>query len=389
MDKIFSEKSKLVNNYINLTMKLDYTMLNDKHKQVGIKALEIFEKLLGKIKALNEITDLNYDLNITDHILSKIKEKVGDVSSKLRKRAVDLYDFMIKQEFCDYNNLIAELIDDEIKSEKKHNKSSKTIMGKLSILDNVMLDYKTAISDKRTDVKSFPYNKILIYTIDNITHPKSEVRKLSRTVLVKLYKQFGFEKKMENLLSKVDERELIKLVENIPEVEEILKFEEIKRFENSPDYRSRNNSFEYVSKSLNNSYNANTNKTRFLVCQKCGKTGKKFLTEDDIISHHKNSCVMFMNCQKCKRNIEIKNYLKHLTEECPGKDEFKLCKRCKEPINIKFYDNHVKENKCNPAKNPISANRCLLCHMDIPPSNKGWLTHLVKDKCYKNPRKYK
>ena len=64
MDKIFSEKTKLVNSYINLTMKLDYSMLNEKHNQVGIKALEIFEKLLEKIKSLNESTDLNYDLNI-------------------------------------------------------------------------------------------------------------------------------------------------------------------------------------------------------------------------------------------------------------------------------------------------------------------------------------
>lgn len=387
MDKIFSEKSKLVNSYINMTMKLDYMMLNEKHNQVGIKALEIFEKLLDKIKSLNDTTDLNYDLNLTDNILSKIKEKVGDVSSKLRKRAVDLYDYMLKQEFCDYNNLISELIDEESKSDKKHTKSSKTILGKLSILDNCMKDYTTAISEKRTEIRTFPYNKILIYTIDNVIHPKSEIRKLARSVLVKIYKQFGFEKKMESLLSKIDERELMKLVGNIPEIVEILKYQEIRRYENSPEYKSRSNSFDFKSKSLNNSYNSGSNQSKYLPCQKCGKTDKKFLTEDDINTHQNSLCFMFTNCFKCKKNLEIKNYFQHLTEQCPNKEDFKTCKRCKEPINEKTYDNHVKENKCNPAKNPISANRCLLCHLDIPPSNKGWITHLVKDKCHKNPRK--
>ena len=175
---------------------------------------------------------------------------------------------------------------------------------------------------------------------------------------------------------------------NVPiTVEEILKYEELKRYENSPEYKSRNNSLDYKSKSLNNSYNSGPQKSKYITCSKCGKTDKKFISEDDITKHQNSHCLMFTNCQKCKKNIEIKNYCQHLSEHCTSKDEFKTCKRCKEPINEKTYDIHVKDNKCNPAKNPISANRCLLCHLDIPPSNKGWITHLVKDKCHKNPRK--
>ena len=66
-----------------------------------------------------------------------------------------------------------------------------------------------------------------------------------------------------------------------------------------------------------------------------------------------------------------------------------MCKRCKEAIDLKDYEYHVRENKCNPAKNINSSNRCPVCHRDIPPHDKGFYLHLVKYICQKHKRKEK
>ena len=68
------------------------------------------------------------------------------------------------------------------------------------------------------------------------------------------------------------------------------------------------------------------------------------------------------------------------------KDDFNICKTCKEPIETKELELHNKENKCIQAKNTNTANRCLLCHKDIYPGERGWYKHLVKDRCLKNKR---
>ena len=51
-------------------------------------------------------------------------------------------------------------------------------------------------------------------------------------------------------------------------------------------------------------------------------------------------------------------------------------------------------NPCLPqifiaAKPEHLASRCPLCHADIPPSDDGWLNHLLEEKCPKNPRTQK
>jgi len=76
----------------------------------------------------------------------------------------------------------------------------------------------------------------------------------------------------------------------------------------------------------------------------------------------------------------------HLVKECAKKDLFKQCKRCKESIRLDEYEAHTSANKCLPHKSPIQANRCPLCHKDVPPGEKGWKEHLMKKKCPNNER---
>ncbi len=404
--KIFEDNinnSKEISNLINLTMKMLNSFLSEKHPQVSIRSIEIFETLLNQIKQSK--ASLNYDLTITDRILLKIKEKVGDVNTKLRNRAVDLYGYMLKQDFCDYNNLVSELVEDEIKH--KITRSSKMILGKLSIFQNVFNDFDNAIKEKRTDMNSFPFIFVSTYVIENICNSKSEVRKLARTVLILMYKLFNY-KKLEPLLKKVEERELEKLVPDIPEIALFLKQlnnnnlsmvnnNKIKRGRSSSRDKSKEKN-EKNEKSENKNTNKQQNKSPSPLptsppspkppsCSHCGKSNKKFSDEKEIDDHISKDCVMFTNCVKCKINIEVKIYNNHLLNECANKSEFKMCKRCKEAIDAKEYDSHVKENKCNPAKNINSSNRCPLCHKDIPPQDKGFVQHLVKDICQKQKRR--
>jgi centrosomal protein CEP104 len=298
------------------------------------------------------------------------------------------------------------LVEDELKQidTRKVIRSSKMILGKLSIFNNAFEDFDMALKDKRTEINTFPFNLICTYTIEKINHSKSEVRKLDREIIIKMYKIFGF-KKLEPHLKKVDERELEKLVILIPEVKEIIQNLKMnpKGSENSiireksPKERPKGRSTSKDKKGNSSSKqinSKNSNKSlsppkKMLICKHCGKTEKTMLTEEDLLEHVNKNCLMFINCVKCKINLEVKNYNNHLLNECENKSEFKLCKRCKEAIDNKEYDQHVKENKCVPAKNPNSSGRCPLCHKDIPPQEKGFVKHLTKDTCPKHVRKEK
>ena len=463
MDEMFTENTENLNQLINLTMKFVHIFLNEKHPQIPIRSIDIFQNLLKKIEILTKKQKLNYDFNITDNILIKIKDKLGDVNIKLRAKAVDLYCFMLKQNFCDYNNLLSELLEEEFKhiDSRKIIKTSKIINGKLSIFDNVFDEFQNALNEKRTEINTFPLNLILSYTVENLSHSKSEIRKISRNVLVKISAIFGY-KKIENSLKKTDERELEKLIEQIPEVLELVKSMQVKRIPtlnvinknsrlgsatranslerkksldrkykrinttviektedaekiekdkkenkislnnsnnnnnsqqdniNLIDSKEKENTFannELPVKTKKNTNTLNINKNKLLICSYCGKSDKKFTEQDKLDEHIIKECLLFHNCLKCKKNIEIRLFNNHILIECQYKSEFKVCKRCKEGIDLKEYEIHIKENSCNPAKNINSCNRCPLCHKDVPPLDKGFVQHLVNDTCPSHTRK--
>ncbi len=400
LDSIFKDKnSPNVNNYINLSMKLIYSLSNESHPGIEILAIEIFEKLLKIIKTLDS-SKLNYDEGITDKILERLKERVGDVNIKLRNRAIDLYNFMLKQNFCDYNNLINELIDAKKNMDfKKIARSHNLVIGRLKVLSGVFDNLKDSFKEKRTDEKTFPYANVSNYVIENIHHNKSEIRQEARTAFIKMYKYYGY-KKVEPLVPKIEERELVKLAKSIPEIKEYLKELNQKKKEMevkrkfpykgrsherkiSADYRAKK--FSLNNKSLNKSMDQD--KKSILVCTYCQKKDKNIKNESDMEQHLERDCLMFVHCIKCNKNALIKHYSNHIMEECEKKGEFKQCKRCKEAIDTLQYDNHVKDNKCNPAKNINASNRCPLCHSDIPSGDRGWYSHLVRDLCPKNKHK--
>jgi hypothetical protein len=102
LPRIFTESCKAeplksgseIDVLINLILKMLFLFLCEKHPQTSIRSMDIFETLLSEIKKAT--VKLNYDINLTDNILIKIKEKLGDVNTKVRNKAVSLYSYMLK-----------------------------------------------------------------------------------------------------------------------------------------------------------------------------------------------------------------------------------------------------------------------------------------------------
>ena len=213
-----NKKTDITNQIITSIMKLSMILIEEKHPSVIIKTLEILKQLFQYIKYHG--TKLNIDLNITDSVLTKIKRKLGDANRKVRAKAVSLYCYMLTLDFCDYNNLISELLEEELKhyDSKYLPKSPNLIIGKLEIFNSVFDKFDEAVNSKRTSLESFPSNLVMEYLILNVSNNKSEVRKLSRVNISKFIRIFGVNK-IKKKLEKIEERELLKLVNEIPALE--------------------------------------------------------------------------------------------------------------------------------------------------------------------------
>ena len=424
-------KSDITNQIITQIMKLSMLLIEEKHPSVVIKTLKILQKLFEYIRLHG--TKLNIDLNITDSVLSKIKRKLGDANKKVRAEAVSLYCYMLTLDFCDYNNLISELLEEELRhyDSKYIPKSPHLIIGKLEIFQSVFDDFDQAVKSKRTSQESFPTNLVMDYLIMNVNNSKSEVRKLCRLNISKFINIFGVNK-IKKRLEKIEERELLKLINEIPSLEQ--HFPKIKMNNNNMSLSQVNNSNgsnnsiarnksknkERIKKigerrhkknvsNTNNSYdndnknnnkndennnninNTNNNKDDKVshkskiknrsneLCDYCQRKMKK----DEIIANHWiTDCPMFSKCEKCNMNLEVKNLHNHKINECKFKNEFKECRTCHEALTIKDFNEHLK-NKCGKREGYV---KCPLCHGDIIDNNKGFFQHLVKDGCPGNKK---
>ena len=416
-------------------MKLSMILIEEKHPSVIIKTLEILKQLFQYIKYHG--TKLNIDLNITDSVLTKIKRKLGDANRKVRAKAVSLYCYMLTLDFCDYNNLISELLEEELKhyDSKYLPKSPNLIIGKLEIFNSVFDKFDEAVNSKRTSLESFPSNLVMEYLILNVSNNKSEVRKLSRVNISKFIRIFGVNK-IKKKLEKIEERELLKLINEIPALEPYFpklnkanmnintlsqingsnisnnskgrslsknKEKTIRKMvdrrkgknkdknlssENNTINNSNNNSFEIEKNKINEDKNRNNERhnTRSKIKNKsndfCDFCQKKMKKDEVIANHWVTDCPMFVRCEKCNMNVEIKYFTSHKLNECKFKNDFKECRTCHEALSKEEYDEHLR-NKCGMKHGYI---KCPLCHGDIQDNNKGFYQHLVKEGCPANKK---
>ena len=444
----YKEEEENNNNTINITisqiMKLSLILIEDKHPSIIIKTLQVLKELFEYLKEHN--FKLNIEPNITDSILFKIKQKIGDVNPKVRAKAVDLYSFMLTLNFCDYNNLISELLEEELKhyDSKYIPKSNNLIMGKLDIFISVFNNFSDAIKSKRTKIETFPYNLVIQYLLMNVSHNKSEIRKKTRFVISQFIRYFGA-LKIKKKLEKIEERELMKLVAEIPELREIfpklyspsncdlsngnelnlgingrrgskanLKINNLYNYgeDNEKKNSSKNKNLtkkKSVIKKMENNFNDNTKskddekkneniennnniegdkkesdkniKNNF--CEYC----KNKLKNGEILANHWiTNCKMFTQCEKCFMNLEVQKLNEHRGKECKFKEQYKLCKNCNENFLKEEYNKHIKE-KCSIK---IGYIKCPLGHKDIDVVNKkGFYLHLIKQGCPQQNRNKK
>jgi len=418
--KTLDKGDNITNKIITSIMKLSMELIEEKHPSVIIKTLEILKELFEYIKKHG--TKLNIDLNVTDSVLTKIKRKLGDANRKVRAKAVELYCYMLTLDFCDYNNLISELLEEELRhyDSKYIPKSPNLIIGKLDIFNSVFEQFNEAINSKRTTLESFPSNLVMDYLILNVNNNKSEVRKKSRANISQFVGIFGVNK-IKKKLEKIEERELVKLINEIPSLEpyfpkinkELIKNNSksnlnTSNLSNSSKGRSLSKNKDKVIRRIGerrkatkrekktgnetNTINAsfendknkngdknNNNKTKIKnrtndYCDYC----QRKMGKDEVIANHwVSDCPMFIRCEKCNMNVEVKFFTSHKLKECKFKKDFKECRTCHEAFSKEEYDNHLR-NKCGLKHGYV---KCPLCHNDIPDNNKGFYQHLVKDKC--------
>ena len=252
-----------------------YNFLDDKHPSIVYKCLDIFSNILEAIKEKSRKSQVSYDFTITKKILNKIKEKLNDISKKVRKKASDLYCFMLETDFCEYNTLLIELIENEVYSHynkylltiNKNNrfkfnlydnynskyevKSSKQlIITKMDIFLRVLNNFNYAIKKNKTDKQKFPKNILGDFIIMNINHPKDEVREITKDVMVKFIGIFGNNifKKMQLV---INDKELNKIFQDKKELK--LAYNNLKNKNNENEDKNQKDI------NINTNSNVNTN----------------------------------------------------------------------------------------------------------------------------------
>ena len=327
------------------------------YPQQTIIYLQIFENLSKNSK------EVGLTLNsLILEIISKIKDKFGDNNSKLRIKSLEVYSSLFKISFFDPAQVLLDLIDEKNLDIKKAIKSAKITLGKFDILNSIFEE----IDNYKVKKKPFQISEIIKFMVKQLQHVNTEVRKLARNLFLRIYAKYGYTT-IDAFIKTIDNRELNKLYEELPNLKE-----DVKKSEES----KKNKESEERGKSTERAGDKNSK-----MCNKCGKKGL-----ENSQQHKDKECLMYISCSKCNKTVEISDYTTHLLKLCSNKKEFTQCKRCKEAIDNVNYQEHSKNNNCNIVKNINAANRCPLCHEDILPFEKGWIKHLEKDKCPNNPR---
>ena len=314
VDEIINEPKNTyeTNKYIVLLIDIIYNFLDDKHPSIVYKCLDLFHNILKAIEDKSKKNKVSYDFTITKKILNKIKEKLNDISKKVRKKASDLYCFMLDTDFCEYNTLLIELIENEVfnhfnkyllkinsnnKSKKpsydnlnyinkNEGKSSKQlIIAKMDIFLRVLKNFNESVKKNKTDKQKFPQNILGDFIIMNINHPKDDVRDITKDVMIKFIDIFG-NKIFTKMQMIIDDKELSKIFQDKKELK--ITYENIKNEKNNEvkpanifdgvfltnvnkKFQIKNNSYKNkltpIGKNINGKikFNSNNNKIKNLI----------------------------------------------------------------------------------------------------------------------------
>ena len=236
------------NKYIVSLINLFFCFFEEKHPSIICKCLELFLNILKAIKERSSANKTEYDFKITKPILKKIKNKLSHISKKVRLKASELYIYMLNSDFCEFNSLITELIENEvngyyIKLEKLNNNLNFSFqlfgglgLGNVYSLNlskqlmvtkmKIILEILSNEENNKIDKKKFPQNLVEDFIIMNVNHPKEEVRDITKAVLIKYMDIFG-NQILYKLKNYIDYKELMKLFQDKEELKQpLLKIKE-------------------------------------------------------------------------------------------------------------------------------------------------------------------
>ena len=245
----------IISSIFNLCLKL----LDESHPSLIIKVFEVITKLLNYLE--NNKMKVNLEKNITNEIVLKIKKKLGDINIKVRLKASLLYSFLLSLNFCEFDNLIEELIND---NNDINNSSINLILVKLDILANILNNFEESVGKKLNENNNnkFPSELVFDYLVNNLDNNNFEVRKKTRYCIKLFFDIYDIEK-FKNSLDKINEREIKELINDIPKLQNY--------FSNNITINTKNN---------------NVNKRVSKIKLKTNKINKKVILKNNINSKH-------------------------------------------------------------------------------------------------------
>ena len=201
----------IISSIFNLCLKL----LDESHPSLIIKVFEVITKLLNYLE--NNKMKVNLEKNITNEIVLKIKKKLSDINIKVRLKASLLYSFLLSLNFCEFDNLIEELIND---NNDINNSSINLILVKLDILANILNNFEESVGKKLNENNNnkFPSELVFDYLVKNLNNNNFEVRKKTRYCIKLFFDIYDIEK-FKNSLDKINEREIKELINDIPKLQ--------------------------------------------------------------------------------------------------------------------------------------------------------------------------
>lgn len=351
-------KKKLLDLFELISKFLDY-----KNNSITKKTFDLIKVLFQYMNVNKEKIKLRQKsiLLLNNRIISKIVNFFNDGVERIRKKAVDLYIYIIEQKVLNFDMLINDLLITDVENMDSDGDeyfiSPFSAVCKLNIVEYILNKYSYIIDSNISTKETFPTKLISDYLIMNINNLNKNIKEKCRAICNIAYQHFGAEA-FKNKLSFLDKKELEKLFK-IKSLEPMMK---------SISTSSLNNN------SNNNSPRANRGKFMKNECTLCRQN-----IGNEIMMNHMKNCLMYCKCKKCKNYVEIQNLTEHQLYDCLYKNDYKLCERCKEAIHIKNYEIHIKNKKCNPLKK--NCLRCPLCHGNIPSNNEAFFQHLMIDGC--------
>ena len=333
----------------------------DKVSQVSMRSMEVIQTLFDWVGPMR--TQARGEAQEHVHnILTGLLEKIGDNAVKVRGLTEVAFMTMCRSEIVGCGPAV-QLI---LKPGGAKASSIKHTIGRLALLDKIVSEFKI-------DNSSVPFQPVVEYALNGYQNSSGEVRTASINLLKTIYDCVG--SRLQQHLTKLRPAQL-ETLNNIFAGGEGPRDEE-EPVQNRAPSRKQSNPPARTPPPI---------APQTPTCPFCGKTDPSFANSDFLDVHYWKECAMLTACALCNLVVEIPKLNEHLLRECQDKDQAGECPRCKEAVPVEELDDHIEQQSCYPSKPLGVANRCPLCHEDIPPGVDGWKQHILTDGCPNNER---